>query len=85
MTYDIYVIFVILLTPEPFLADTKNTPIPDVLIPNTQKSSDFYTNSKYFEARLDCLTPAPHNVVHVINIRYDLASARVHHYNMNVG
>ena len=38
-----YLIFVILLTPAPFSADTKNTPNPDLLTPKTHKIADFYT------------------------------------------
>ena len=70
-----YLIFVILLTPAPFSADTKNTPNPDLLTPKRHKIADVYTNLQYFDTRLEFWTPAPH-VVHVTNIRYGQVGLR---------
>ena len=47
-----YVIFVFLLTPAPFSADTKNTLIPDFLTPKYTKFKIFtpkHTNSHFFD------------------------------------
>ena len=68
-----YVIFVILLIPAPFSADTKNTPNPDLLTPKRHNIADFYTKThqfKYFDTRLEFLIHAT-QVVNVTNIRYD--------------
>ena len=50
-----YVIFVFLLTPAPFSADTKNTLIPNFLKPKYTKFKIFtpkHTNSHFFDTRL---------------------------------
>ena len=58
--YETYMIFVILLTPAPFLAENL-----------TQKKTKFqiFTPKHFFDTRLKFLTPTLH-VVHVTNIRY---------------
>ena len=69
-----YVIFVILLTPAPFLTDTKNTLIPDFLTPKNKKIMIFtskHTNSHVFDTSLKILIPAL-LVVLVTNMRYAL-------------
>ena len=43
------VIFVILLIPAPFSADTKNTPNPDLLTPKTQNSRCVYQNTPIYK------------------------------------
>ena len=40
-----YVIFVFLLTPAPFSADTKNTPIPNFVDTKIHKIQDFHTKT----------------------------------------
>ena len=87
-----YVRFVILLTPAPFSADTKNTLIPDFLTPENPKFMIFtpkHNNSHFFDTSLKILTPAL-PVVPVTNIRYAmefLFSETVEHctYNTHKG
>ena len=69
---DAYMIFVFLLTPEPFSADTKNTLIPDFLTPKYTKFKIFIPNTIihiFFDKRLKMLTPAL-PVVPGTNLRY---------------
>ena len=67
-----YVIFVFLLTPAQFSADTKNTLIPNFLKPKYTKFKIFTPNTLihiFFEKRLKMLTPAL-PVVPGTNLRY---------------